>query len=225
MIPISFDTDIQTACPELQLGLLQCSVQVRLENPALWAAIDQGIIRRQSELGDTTAIAPLPAIQSTRRAYKSCGKDPARYRASAESLLRRAIQGKGLYRVNNVVDLLNLVSIESGFSIGGYDAKQIQGAIRLGIGKAEEDYTGIGRGSLNIAHLPVLRDELGAFGSPTSDSMRTRLQESSQEFLMVFFAFGASEALAPAMEQASDYLKQFAMATDLETQIININVG
>ena len=50
-----------------------------------------------------------------------------------------------------MVDLINLVSLRTGHSIGGFDADKIQGnRLELGIGKAEEPFEGIGRGVLNI---------------------------------------------------------------------------
>jgi DNA/RNA-binding domain of Phe-tRNA-synthetase-like protein len=58
-----------------------------------------------------------------------------------------------------VVDLLNLVSVSTGFSIGGYDAERIKGAVVFGIGRKNEPYDAIGRGELNIESLPVFRDE------------------------------------------------------------------
>jgi DNA/RNA-binding domain of Phe-tRNA-synthetase-like protein len=90
-------------------------------------------------------ISQIPAISASRKAYKACGKDPARYRLSAEALLRRVVNRNEIYQINNVVDLLNLVSISTGFSIGGYDADKIDGDIIYGIGKPNEPYIGIGR--------------------------------------------------------------------------------
>ncbi len=225
MIDIRLGPDIREKCPQLQLAVLQCSIQVEAERADLWELIDSHIVEIQNRLVDTKAIAPLPAIQSTRRGYKSCGKDPARYRASAESLLRRVLQGKGLYKVNNIVDLLNLVSIQSGFSIGGYDLDKIQGNVSMGIGQINEDYTGIGRGDLNIEFLPVLRDERGPFGSPTSDSMRTRIETDSSRFLMVCFAFGAADLLEQAVENAKKYLEEFGGASAIASKIIKNHVG
>lgn len=165
-------------------------------------------------------ISSLPAIQASRRAYKAAGKDPARYRLSAEALLRRAVKDKELYRINNVVDLLNLVSVNSGFSIGGYDADKISGEIEFGIGSKDEPYEGIGRGALNIEGLPVFRDQLGAFGSPTSDSERTSVSDNTRRFLMVIIGFGANQMPGKAGEEASALLVRFAQAANMEIMII-----
>jgi DNA/RNA-binding domain of Phe-tRNA-synthetase-like protein len=161
-------------------------------------------------------ISSLPAIRASRNAYKATGKDPARYRLSAEALLRRVVKGEELYRISNVVDLLNLVSITTGFSIGGYDASKIDGEMQFGIGEAEEPYSGIGRGTLNIEGLPVFRDQSGAFGSPTSDSERTCVDNGTKRFLMVIIAFGATLAPDEAGEMAVYLLKEFANASSIE---------
>jgi DNA/RNA-binding domain of Phe-tRNA-synthetase-like protein len=168
----------------------------------------------------TEQISSLPAIRASRHAYKATGKDPARYRLSAEALLRRAVKDKELYRINNIVDLLNLVSISTGFSIGGYDAKKIAGTIELGIGKKDEPYTAIGRGLLNIEGLPVFRDNAGAFGSPTSDSERTAVASGIERFLMIIVGFGENQLLTEAGQMACDYLYRFAEATNMEIKII-----
>ena len=160
-------------------------------------------------------ISKIPAIEASRKGYKACGKDPARYRLSAEALLRRAISGKGIYQISNVVDQLNLVSITSGFSIGGYDADQIQGDISFGIGKSNEPYSGIGKGKLNIENLPVFRDKLGAFGTPTSDSQRTEVTDHTKRFLMILIDFGADYLLENAQKMAVKLLEKYCHATNV----------
>lgn len=166
-------------------------------------------------------ISKISAIDASRKAYRVCGKDPARYRLSAEALLRRVVSGKDLYQINNVVDQLNLVSITSGFSIGGYDAGKIQGEIGFGIGLAGEPYSGIGRGELNIENLPVFRDNLGAFGTPTSDSQRTEVTVQTSRFLMIIIDFGGDDQLETAKQMAISLLKKYCMATN----IIEINIA
>jgi DNA/RNA-binding domain of Phe-tRNA-synthetase-like protein len=131
------------------------------------------------------------------------------------------VSGKGLYQISNVVDQLNLVSVSTGFSIGGYDAGQIKGNIVFGIGRSDEPYQGIGRGELNIENLPVFRDELGAFGTPTSDSCRTGVTEKTKRFLMVLIDFGGDGQLAGATQMAIHLLQEYCQATN----ITEYNIG
>ena len=130
-----------------------------------------------------------PAVAATRAAYKALGKDPARYRPAAEALLRRVAQGKGLFRGTNVVAVNNLLSLDTGFSIGVYDLATLAPPIVFRRGRAGEVYEGIGRGPLNLEGLPVFADARGPFGSPTSDSARSMVTGATGRILMVLIGF------------------------------------
>jgi len=219
MQTISVSPVLKERVKDLQLFCIESDVVLQPTPDGLWHLIQDTCKELNSRM-KIEEISALPAVQASRRAYKTAGKDPARYRLSAEALLRRAIKEKELYRINNVVDLLNLVSIQSGFSIGGYDAGRISGEIEFGIGRKDEPYTGIGRGLLNIEGLPVFRDDLGAFGSPTSDSERTSVTGGTRRFLMVIIGFGANHLLQEAGGTAVDLLKRFAGAENIEIKVI-----
>lgn len=214
MVNVSINEELKTRCPKLRLGCIETEVVVAGSTDDLISEIDSRItqINRSLVLVD---ISQLPVVAASRKAYKTCGKDPARYRLSAEALLRRVVSGKGLYQINNVVDQLNLVSISTGFSIGGYDAGQISGDICFGIGQKDEPYTGIGRGELNIENLPVFRDDLGAFGTPTSDSQRTEVTDRTRHFLMIIIDFGRDGQLDRTMQMAIHLLKEYCLATNI----------
>jgi len=98
-------------------------------------------------------------------------------------------QGKGLFRVNNVVEVNNLLSLETGFSIGVYDLAKLAPPIVLRRGRAGEAYEGIGRGPLNLEGLPIFADARGPFGSPTSDSVRSMVTRVTERVLMVLTGF------------------------------------
>jgi DNA/RNA-binding domain of Phe-tRNA-synthetase-like protein len=153
-------------------------------------------------------------------AYRLCGKDPARYRLSSEALMRRVVKGHQLYRINNVVDLLNLVSLKSGMSIGGYDAEKISGNVIFDIGKNKEPYEAIGRGELNIEFLPVFRDSISPFGSPTSDSVRTSVTNSTKRFLMIIIGFSGEICTTETIDLSVSLLKKYANADNIETILV-----
>ncbi len=217
---ISIAPVLKERVPSLRLGCIQCRVAVEPSSEELWFLVEDQCAFLGKSL-QIDQINSLPVIRASRIAYKASGKDPARYRLSAEALIRRVVKEKSLYRINNVVDLLNLVSITYGFSIGGYDADAISGDIVMGLGAANEPYTGIGRGELNIENLPVFRDDLGAFGTPTSDSERTAVEANTQSFLMIVIGFGANETLEAACDYAVGLLRQFARATHFEINYID----
>jgi len=214
MTQISISPELKNRCPRLSLVCIESEVIVSESPEGLITEINDRI-EKISQTLLIEEISKTPAIESSRKAYRACGKDPARYRLSAEALLRRAVSGKGLYHINNVVDQLNLVSITSGFSIGGYDADCIQGDVIFGIGKVDEPYSGIGRGELNIENLPVFRDDLGAFGTPTSDSLRTEVISQTNRFLMILIDFGGDNLLDKAGQMAERLLKEYCQATNM----------
>lgn len=219
MIQLRFEDEIGQRCPRLVLGVILCGVANRVVSDELEALIEAAT----SEIAARTALDETrrdPRIAATREAYKACGKDPNRYRPSAEALRRRVVLGKGLYRVNTVVDVLNLVSLRTGFSIGGFDAGRIVGGLRYGIGRNGEPYEAIGRGAMNIEGLPVLRDEAGPVGTPTSDHERTKVTPETRRFLMVFHDFGGDAGLGQAMAEAADLLERHAEATDVQRTVL-----
>jgi DNA/RNA-binding domain of Phe-tRNA-synthetase-like protein len=218
MIEIAISPEFRSEWPIIALGCIECNVVVKSQNEKLWEKIDETCFGIESSL-KVEEICEIPAISDTRKAYRTFGKDPARYRPSAEALIRRVVKGYGLYRVNNVVDIVNLISLVTGFSIGGYDFEKIQTPTFLSVGKNDDIYEGIGKGELNIEGLPVLRDQLGAFGSPTSDSNRTSVGNETKKFMMVVFGFGDIGSIPAAIYYAEEMLLKFANATEIKNLI------
>jgi DNA/RNA-binding domain of Phe-tRNA-synthetase-like protein len=220
MHTISISDNLARKVPDIQLSCIECEVLTEKVNKHLWSVIQNKINELSIKL-KVEDVSKIPSISASRRGYKACGKDPARYRLSAEALLRRVVKSSEIYQINNVVDLLNLVSISTGFSIGGYDAEKIEGDIIFGIGEKNEPYTGIGRGELNIEFLPVFRDAIGAFGTPTSDSVRTSVSLETKRFLMIIVDFGGEELqLSEATDLAVALLEKYAGAVNFEIKLI-----
>jgi DNA/RNA-binding domain of Phe-tRNA-synthetase-like protein len=217
MINISISEEIREKCPLLRLGIISAKIFIQSENKELW---DKIILESKMISDKYSELPKMETILTARAAYKALGKDPSRYRPSAEALLRRIISGKELYSVNNVVNLINLISFTSGFSIGGYDADSINGEITLEKGLASDYYEGLGRGQLNIENLPILRDLTGAFGCPTSDSERTGIRSETKNCLWVFFDFGGDSMLEKCLIKSSELLQEFADAENIKTRII-----
>jgi len=203
----------------LNLGLIRAGVEVRPSDAALLTVLAEASERRIAAFAGQPASSD-PQIAATRKAYKALGKDPARYRPAAEALTRRVLQGKGLFHVNNLVDVNNLLSLSSGISIGTYRCDKIVGDITFRRAQSGESYSGIGRGPLNLEGLPVFCDEQGPFGSPTSDSERTMITDGSCDILMILICFGAAEALEATLTQAATLLHDHCAARDFSTDIV-----
>lgn len=164
-------------------------------------------------------VLAAPQVEATRAAYKALGKDPARYRGSAEALLRRMVAGKGLPQINSVVDVINLVSVESRLPIGLYDLAHVTGEIIFRAGQAGETYKGIGKYDLNLEGLPIFCDTAGPHGSPTSDSERTMVTAATKEVLAVIVSFGGVENLSRWTERISTLLTQHAAAKNVRIEL------
>ncbi len=189
----------------VHVGMLNFDVAVHESEDGLKNSLEEGAKLRMDELLGEAASSD-PVIACIRAAFKACGKDPSRYRPSSEALTRRALSGKGLYHVNNVVDSGNLVSLMTGIPVGCYDAAKVSGDIRLGIGGAGQAYEGIGRGEVNLEGLPALSDAIGPFGSPFSDSARTAVDEGTKKLIFVLYGLNIEVAHVEAAAEIADTL-------------------
>ena len=198
--------------PEAKLGVVEAeNVSVAAADSDLAREMDAACDRLRREL-TIEQVAELDSIRSVRAMFRAWGVDPARYRPSAEALLRRVVQGKGLYRVSNVVDINNLGSIETGWPYGSYDAAAIEPPVTLRLGRAGEAYQGIGKQTWHLEGRPVLADSRGPFGSPISDSVRTRIAQATRSVLTVIFAPASSDnaAVERATRELARRLERFA---------------
>ncbi|MCL3779458.1 hypothetical protein EMN47_03555 [Prolixibacteraceae bacterium JC049] len=209
---IKITSTIHQLYPSTALGIIEANVSIQKKNNELINKMEEFATQFKSN-NAIEAIAQIPAINDTRSAYRAFGKEPARYRVSSEALLRRIVQGKGLYYINNVVDVNNLVSIESGHGICCFDRTKIEGDdILFTIADEGETYKGIGKGELNISKLPVFKDEKGSFGSPTSDSQRTMITDSTSKILFIIVSFSGNRHLDHNCQKAKDYLQTYCNA-------------
>lgn len=214
------DSRMKELWPAVRVGCLQYQVQVEKKNPELWAYLKKEIYKKAKDAIFDYGVNEIPNIKESRAAYKAFGKDPSRYRVSSEALIRRIGQGKGLYEVNTVVDVNNLISIESGFSVGSYDAARMGEDLVFRIGEAGETYKGIGKEEIKIDALPVLADEQGAIGSSTSDSERAMITEDAQEVLTLIYSFSDNQDLEKALESGRRYLEQYAKTSGIQSWIV-----
>ena len=203
--------EIETVCPAFVGAAVEAQVVNTPYSKELWDEIHTLEDRFRQEL-TTESLKDLPSIAATRRVYKACGKDPSRYRPASEQLIRRMLQGKELYQIDTLVDLINLASIAYGYSIGGFDADKFVGdTLTLGVGREGEPYEGIGRGMLNIAGLPVYRDAEGGVGTPTSDHERTKMTLSTTHLVVLINGYdGNEQRVADNARFIQDLLRKYA---------------
>ncbi len=219
MIPISISNLIYDACPKFIAVQLECDVANSDYNELLWCEIESfnKEFRKKNRVKDVNKFTPILA---TRNTYKKLGKEPNRYRPSGEALRRRILKGMKLYKINTLVDAINLISLKTGYSIGGFDATLIQGNLELGVGKKEEKFEAIARGFLNIENLPVYRDSIGGIGTPTSDEERTKISNNTNKLLMLLNAYSGKEGLDEAIEYSKYVLEKYVGAENMRIKQI-----
>ena len=205
--------EIESVCPAFVGAAVEAQVVNTPYSEELWDDIHALEDRFRQEL-TTESLKDLPSIAATRRVYKACGKDPSRYRPASEQLIRRMLQGKELYQIDTLVDLINLASIAYGYSIGGFDANKFVGdTLTLGVGREGEPYEGIGRGMLNIAGLPVYRDAEGGVGTPTSDHERTKMTMATTHLVVLINGYdGNEQRVADNAHFIQELLRKYAQS-------------
>ena len=180
MYTIIVSKELKEACPVFAGAAIYAEVKNTSYCKGLWEEIQSftEMLTATTRLED---IKKQPVIAATREAYKRCGKDPGRYRPSAEALRRRLMRGIALYQIDTLVDLINLVSLRTGHSIGGFDADKIAGTgLELGIGKMNEPFE------------------------------RTKMGLETTHILAIVNGYNGKEGLQEAAEMIQTLLKKYA---------------
>ena len=217
---MDFNIVVSKELKEVAPHFVGAAITAEVVNSAYSESLWEEIKAYGQELKQTLTIPEikkLGTIDATRTVYKKCGKDPNRYRPAAEALRRRILKGQSLYQIDTLVDLVNLVSIVTGYSMGGFDASEVVGSqLILGVGKANERFEGIGRGLLNIEGLPVYRDAMGGIGTPTSDEERTKIKLNTTRLLVLINGYSGEKGLKEAVSYTLSLLQKYAQATHIE---------
>jgi DNA/RNA-binding domain of Phe-tRNA-synthetase-like protein len=175
------------------------------ETPEEIKALLNGLAAELAQKYKSEPLGEIPTVKKIRAIFHRTGLDPTRYRPSSESLLRRAVKGKGLYFINSVVDLINYFSLKMLCPMGLFDADLVKPPITWRAGQEGETYEGIGRDRLNLVNFPLLADSEGPFGSLVSDSMKTRVTETCTRIL--WFTFAPPGTSIPLDEFASTMIR------------------
>lgn len=219
MIDIAICKELKEACPKVTLGCIEATVNTENSTNDLLEEINNYCDILKNEI-NIEELSSIPRIKDGREAYKSLGKSPSKYRLSSEALIRRILQGKGLYKINNIVDINNLISIKSKFPIGSYNIDNLSSPVLLTVGAEGAQYKGIGKDLINVSNLPILTDSIGYFGSATSDSERALITNDAKKILMCIYSFSGKDNLEIILEYGAELLKKYACGTNIETQIM-----
>lgn len=175
-----------------EFDIIALKMDVILEESERISSLIKSYEKKISEEYSLEEVLNIPLIKEARDGYKKLGKDPSRYRLACESLLRRIVKGNNLYKINNIVDAGNILSIETNRSVAVLDYEKIVGNVNVRLGTSDDEYYGIGRGLINVSNIPLYCDEIGPFGSTTSDTLRTMVTDKTKTILLFIICFGPS---------------------------------
>ncbi len=182
------DEQLKSRIPGVTFGMITINgVTVRERDDRLWKQIEMLCQHRAREFS-LDRLSRNGQIVVVRGLQKSFGFDPARYRPSSESLLRRVLKGQGLYQINTAVDVNNLCSLEFLLPMCSYDLRHVKGQVRVRIGEPGEEYPGIGRQVFQAENKVIIADDSGIMGSTVSDSERTKVSTETTDILLAIYA-------------------------------------
>jgi len=206
--------EIDIRLPGVKLGAVEADGILVTPSPIpLAGLLDEASERKRKEC-TLESLSEQESTRAVRAMFREWGMDPSKYRPSSEALRRRVVQGKGLHRVSNVVDIGNLGSVETGWPFGCYDRARLRPPIVFRHGAPGERYEGIGKQTWHLEGRPILADSDGPFGSPISDSTRSMITEAAREIFLILYTPAAAPdaAVEKAMARLSERLTQFAGA-------------
>lgn len=206
----------------LAIGLLEADGVKSAALPRAFEEERDQVVQRLVGMYAGRQPADIGGVAETRSLFHRLDIDPTKTRPSSEALLRRVLQGKGLPKVNPVVDVCNLCSLEHQLPLGLYDRETVRGAMHVRVGREGEGYPGIRKQRVNLHGRLLLSDDEGAFGAPTSDSVRTSVGSKTAQVLVVVFCPNerAGQDLSTALEHIADRLTRHCAARILAVRTI-----
>ncbi|HHU20846.1 MAG TPA: hypothetical protein GXZ51_00165 [Acholeplasma sp.] len=212
---ITVDKSISDLLPDFNTLAFTMDVEIKESSEELKALLKRLELEVQKMCPTLEAVLKVPLIEEARNAYRTLGKDPSRYKVASESLLRRIVKDRGLYLINNAVDAGNALSIILKRNTAVLDYDKIVGDVVIRKGTTDDLFYGIGRGKLNVSNIPVYVDDVGAFGSSTSDSERTMITKKTKKLLVFVVCFSYTE-VDKAIKLTKEIYEKYVNAKNIQ---------
>lgn len=142
-------------------------------------------------------------FRSYRDLYWSFGMDPTKLRVSSEAVLRRIINGLNLWRISDIVDIINLASAYHKIPIGLIDTSKLDGNLVIRTAHKGEIFQRIGGKTITCRGREiVVADEtkIVCFGYATHDSEFTMITKDTSCALVLLY--GAEAVTQLLMDDA-----------------------
>ncbi len=103
-----------------------------------------GVEAEVTELVSKSPLAEIAELQVWRAAYKGFGVKKTSYRSSVERLLKQIQQGRGLPRVNALVDCYNAISARHRMPVGADDLAKTAGTLAFRYARPGDNFYALG---------------------------------------------------------------------------------
>lgn len=142
-------------------------------------------------------------FRSYRDLYWTFGMDPTKLRVSSEAVLRRILKGLNLWRISDIVDIVNLASAYHKIPISLIDASKLKGDLVIRSAFKGELFQRIGSKIIMCRgrEIVVADDQkIVCFGYATHDSERTMITKDSSRVIVLLY--GAEVVTRDVMDEA-----------------------
>ena len=208
--------------PTLQLGIV-------LASGVQCAASDEQLIEKMLAAEALVRVDAAAFPEAVRKAVRDVlrvgGYKPTGRGKPASEYLVGAAREQGLPRVNNLVDINNLVSLATALPISIFDADQLGDDIAVRFGRPGENYQFNNSGqAMDLSGIPVVcraaTDE--PVGNAVKDSMLAKVGLTTRNVTAVLYGSRQLSAgyLVQAAQQMAQLLTRFAVATDCQCDIV-----
>ena len=144
-----------------------------------------------------------PIFRSYRDLYWSFGMDPTKLRVSSEAVLRRILKGLNLWRISDIVDIVNLASAYHKIPIGLVDTSKLKGDLFIRTAAKGEIFQRIGGKTIMCRGREIVvadEEKIVCFGYATHDSERTMITRDSSSVLVLLYG---AEVITSSMMDAA----------------------
>ena len=184
---VKLDDSITKIEPTFKIGIIHYTKIIVTSSPQMLKGRLQLFQEQLFFEMDDKAVTDFEGIKEWRALWKKFGADPNRYRPSMEAMYRRIAKQNYITPMHSAVDLNNFFSMQYEIPMGIYDLAKIQGKTIFTIGNDETSYVGLNGRENTLRNIITIQDDIGPFGSPFVDSIRTAVTENTTDALQVVF--------------------------------------
>jgi len=201
--------------PGLSIGMVVLDdLKVGSSGPS-FELYEQETFKELRSLMTLEGVKDDPIFRSYRALYWTFGMDPTKLRVSSEAVLRRILKGQNLWRISDVVDIINLASAYHKIPISLVDLTKLDGTLVVRTAKDGEIFQRIGGKTIMCRGREiVIADDkkIVCFGYATHDSERTMITQESKHVAMLLLGSDAitkqlmNDALQITLEMIDQWL-------------------